>query len=137
MVHFYDSIPENLQEWILQQSVFFTATAPIKGDHINLSPKGLAADTFHLYDGNHAAYIDATGSGIETISHVYDNGRVTLMFCSLEQKPRIMRLFCKGRVIERKDPEFEPEMKRINKNGIPGTRAIVMLDIWKVSNVKH
>ncbi|KXS98118.1 hypothetical protein AC578_9389 [Pseudocercospora eumusae] len=85
---------------------------------------------------NHAAYLDATGSGAETIAHLYDNGRITIMFCSFGTKPRILRLFCTGRVIESQDAEFVETMRRIMgsglEEGVKGIRAVIMLEIWKV-----
>jgi hypothetical protein len=132
MPHFYDHFPQNLQDWALEQAIFFTASAPRKGKHINVSPKGLPSSTFSIFDPHHAAYIDATGSGIETVSHIYENGRVTIMFCSFDSRPRIMRLFCKGKVIEHDSPDFNPCLKRMGKDHMEGARAIIMLDIWKV-----
>ncbi|KAH8810574.1 hypothetical protein F5884DRAFT_897158 [Xylogone sp. PMI_703] len=131
MVHFYDSVPDSLQKWAMEQSVFFIASAPLNGRHVNLSPKGHPSATFHIFDGNHAAYIDTVGSGVETISHIYENGRVTIMFCSFEKTPRIMRFFCWGRVVERRDPTFNDVLSRMGKTIITGTRAIILLDIWK------
>ncbi|EMC91741.1 hypothetical protein BAUCODRAFT_79423 [Baudoinia panamericana UAMH 10762] len=132
MVQFYDSISDDLRDWALQQQVFFIASAPLTGSHINLSPKGLPASTLTVFDPNHVAYIDATGSGIETISHVYENGRATIMFCSFDKSPRIMRWFCKGRVVEYDDPEFEGWLKKMGKEKIVGTRAVILFDVWKV-----
>ncbi|KAI9758059.1 MAG: hypothetical protein M1835_000625, partial [Candelina submexicana] len=132
MVKFYDSIPPFLQEWALSQPVFFTASAPLAGQHVNVSPKGLPSTTFTIFDPNHCAYIDATGSGIETVSHVRENGRVTIMFCSFDTLPRILRFFCRGRVVEWDEPEFEPLLKRMGKERVDGGRAIIVLDIWKV-----
>ena len=99
MVHFYDKIEPNLEEWAMKQAVFFTASAPLRGRHINGSPKGLPATSCSILNPNLCAYVDATGSGIETVSHIQENGRVTIMFCSFETSPRIMRFFCTGRVI--------------------------------------
>ena len=135
MPHFYDHFPLNLQEWALQQPIFFTATAPTRGQHINCSPKGLTSTTFTVFDGNHAGYLDATGSGAETIAHLYDNGRITIMFCSFTTKPRIMRLFCTGSVIESQDPKFSKTIRRMGKEPeevMQGIRAVIMLEIWKV-----
>ncbi|KAL6879325.1 hypothetical protein J3F83DRAFT_768579 [Trichoderma novae-zelandiae] len=106
MVHYYKALPDNLREWALQQKVFFAASAPLSGRHINVSPKDLLDVTFHIFDPNHAAYMDTAGTGIETISHVYENKRITHFFCSLDEKPRIMRLFCTGNVVERTDLKF-------------------------------
>ncbi|KAI9722026.1 MAG: hypothetical protein M1812_001986 [Candelaria pacifica] len=132
MVKFYDSIPPFLQDWALSQSVFFTASAPLVGQHVNVSPKGLPSTTFTIFDPNHCAYIDATGSGIETVSHVRENGRVTIMFCSFETLPRILRFFCRGRVVEWDEREFEPLLGRMGKKRVDGGRAIIVLDVWKV-----
>jgi hypothetical protein len=138
MVHFYQSLSEDLRTWALQQQMFFIASAPLNGQHVNLSPKGLIQSTFHIFDSNHAAYLDTAGSGVETISHLYENKRATLMFCSLDGKPRIMRLFCHGSVVERTDPRFSELMQSIGQDGdFPGIRAVVMLEIWKVGVLSH
>jgi hypothetical protein len=132
MVHFYKSLPEDLRIWALQQKIFFTASAPLNGQHVNLSPKGLLQATFHIFDPNHVAYLDTAGSGIETVSHIYENKRVTLMFCSLDGRPRIMRLFCTGTVVERTDTKFTDVMQSMGQEEFPGIRAIIMLEIFKV-----
>lgn len=132
MPKFYESISDDLAEWAMKQPVFFTASAPLTGRHINISPKGLPSSTFSILSPNTAAYVDATGSGSETISHVYENGRVTIMFCSFGVTPRIMRFFCTGRVIEWDQPEFETVLARMGKKRIDGARAIIYLDVFKV-----
>ncbi|KAL7919745.1 hypothetical protein ACQKWADRAFT_329371 [Trichoderma austrokoningii] len=132
MVHFYKSLSGDLKTWALQQQMFFIASAPLNGQHVNLSPKGLTQSTFHIFDPNHAAYLDTVGSGVETISHLYENKRATLMFCSLDGKPRIMRLFCTGSVVEQTDSRFSKLMQSIGQKGeFPGIRAVIMLEIFK------
>ena len=132
MVQFFDSISPALSEWALRQPIFFTASAPLVGKHINISPKGLPSTTFTIFDGNHAAYVDATGSGAETISHIYENGRVTIMFCSFETSPRIMRFFCTGKVVEWDEPAFEPLLAKMGGKRVEGARAVILLNVWKV-----
>ena len=132
MPHYTESLSDDLRDWALAQPMFFIASAPLSGRHVNLSPKGLVSSTFHVFDASHAAYMDTMGSGVETISHIYENGRVTIMFCSFEAKPRIMRLFCSGRVVEKTNPAFQDTLKRMGKTALPGTRAVILLDIWKV-----
>jgi len=132
MVHYYDSISDELRDWALQQQVFFIATAPLNGKHINLSPKGLPSRTLTIFDPNHVGYIDATGSGIETVSHVYENGRATIMFCSFDKSPRIMRWFCKGKVIEWDSRDFDKWLGRMEKEKIVGARTLVLLNVFKV-----
>ncbi|CAD6569713.1 MAG: hypothetical protein ASARMPRED_003115 [Alectoria sarmentosa] len=132
MVHFWDSIPDDLRDWAFDQQVFFTASAPLTGKHVNISPKGLPSSTFSIFGPNHAAYVDATGSGSESISHVYENGRITIMFCSFAKSPRIMRFFCMGKVVEWDDPRFDVLLKKMGKERIEGARAVILLDIFKV-----
>jgi hypothetical protein len=90
-----DCIDDELRTWIEHQSVFFVATAPLTADgHVNLSPKGL--DTLQVVDESHVRYLDLTGSGAETIAHLRENGRITIMFCAFEGAPRILRLYGSG-----------------------------------------
>lgn len=138
MVKFYPSISSDLADWMLTQPLFFVASAPLAGDHVNVSPKGHPARSFAILNPNLAAYVDATGSGCETVSHVYENGRVTVMFNSFGSSPRILRLFCRGRVIERDDKEFEPFLKRMGKEmGLKSQRAIIVLDVFKVRGADY
>lgn len=132
MVKFFDSLSEDLTKWILHQPIFFTASAPLTGAHINISPKGLPTSTFTVFSPTQCGYIDATGSGAETISHIYENGRCTIMFCSFGPSPRIMRLFCTGRVVEWDTAEFESLIGRMGKKRVDGARAVILLDIFKV-----
>jgi hypothetical protein len=114
----------SMTEWALKQAVFFTASAPLTGR---------PATSFSILSPNLCAYVDATGSGIETVSHILENGRVTIMFCSFETSPRIMRLFCTGRVVEWNEPGFEGWLKRMGNKTFTGMRAVIVLDVLKVS----
>ena len=92
-----DRISDDLAAWIARQPVFFVATAPAgAGGHVNVSPKGL--DSLRVLGPNRAAYLDLSGSGIETVAHLRENGRITLMFCSFTGPPRICRLYGRGTV---------------------------------------
>src|SRR5690348_9615815 len=99
-------IDDDLRHFIEAQHVFFVASAPLdpKG-HVNLSPKGL--DTLRILDESTVAYLDLTGSGIETVAHVKENQRIVMMFCAFEGAPRILRLHGRGRVVEIGNCEFE------------------------------
>lgn len=137
MVKFYPSLNDSHIEFITSQPIFYVASAPWAGDHINISPKGHPSRTFSILNPNTVAYLDATGSGCETISHVYENGRVTLMFCSFGPSPHILRLFCKGRVVEKWDAHYQQlRAKMATENGdevdITGARAIIVLRVKKV-----
>ena len=137
MVKFYPSLEESHVDFITQQPIFFVASAPWAGDHVNVSPKGHPSRTFSVLGPNIVAYLDATGSGCETISHVYENGRVTVMFCSFGPSPQILRLFCKGRVVEKWDAYYQQlRAKMATENGdevdITGARAIIVLKVKRV-----
>src|SRR5437016_4248210 len=118
----YEMISPELASWIGRQHVFFVATAPLAADgHVNVSPKG--HDTLRVLDDHTVAYLDLTGSGIETTAHVRENGRITLMWCAFEGPPRIVRISGRGELTDPGDPRAIdagfPEMR--------GTRGVVMV----------
>ena len=92
MATVYDGIDPAMAAWIQAQPMFFVATAPLAGDGlINLSPKGTMG-TFRVLDEHTFAYLDITGSGVETVAHLRENGRICVMFCAFDGKPNIVRL---------------------------------------------
>jgi hypothetical protein len=123
-----DSICDELRAFIEAQRVFFVATAPLDGGHVNLSPKGM--DTFRVLGPDRVAYLDLTGSGNETAAHLLQNGRITLMFCAFDGKPVILRLYGRGSVVGPASPgwaELSPLFP-----ALPGVRQIVVADISRV-----
>ena len=127
MAKFYPDINESLQNFIKEQKIFFTATAPRKG-RINLSPKGI--DTFRCLDHKTVTYLDLTGSGNETAAHLNEDSRMTIMFCSFSEKPMILRLYGQGRVIRPRDKEWSTFYSYFTP--VPGERQIVVLEIDSV-----
>ncbi len=93
----YDALDDRLTAFIGRQRLFFVATAPREGGHVNLSPKGL--DSFRVISPTVVAYQDLIGSGAETIAHLGENGRITIMFCAFEGPPLILRLYGRGEVL--------------------------------------
>ncbi len=124
MADFFNTLDDSWIEFISTQKVFFTATAPAKG-RINLSPKGM--DTFQCLDETTVAYMDLTGSGIETVSHLNENGRMTIMFCSFTQKPCILRLYGQGSVVRPDDSDWEKYSEQFPDS--PGCRSIIVMNI--------
>lgn len=99
MGHFYETIPENIYNWILEQKMLFVSTAPLAASgHVNVSPKG--GQYFGLIDDKTFWYMDLSGSGCETISHLKENGRITVMFCGFLGAPRIVRLWGFGELFQ-------------------------------------
>jgi Pyridoxamine 5'-phosphate oxidase len=126
----FSSLRPDLAEWWSEQPMFFVATAP-SGDsgHVNVSPKGY--DTLRVLAPDRVAYLDLTGSGVETIAHVRDNGRITLMACAFNGNPRISRIYGRGTVHEVGAPEFDalaPEFP-----DLPGRRAIIEVNVERVT----
>ncbi|KAI8983182.1 hypothetical protein BD414DRAFT_490178 [Trametes punicea] len=130
MGQFYESIPPSLVPWLLKQEVFWVATAPLSPEgHVNVSPKGVR-DSLTVVSPNRVWYQDLTGSGVETISHLRENGRITLMFSAFEGAPRIVRLFGKGTVHEYGTPGYDALIPLENRR--PGSRAAIVIDVHKV-----
>jgi hypothetical protein len=130
---FYETIPQFLFKWILEQRMFWVSTAPLSSSgHINISPKG--GDYFGVLDERTFWYMDLTGSGSETIAHLYEpgNGRITVMFNAFQGPPRILRLFGHGHVLESGTGEFDEFVKKHDVRTLPGSRAIVLVEIHQV-----
>jgi len=127
----FGEIPDFLVAWIEKQQTFWVASAPLSADGlVNISPKGVAG-TFHVANPHQVWYEDLSGSGVETISHIRENGRVTILLNAFEGPPRIARLYGRGSVFEFGSPEYNsllPEGKRH-----PGSRAVIFLDVFKVA----
>ena len=120
----YPQLDDQLRAFIGEQKLFFIATAPAEG-RINLSPKGM--DTFRCLDARTVAYLDLTGSGNEAAAHLAENGRMTIMFCSFSEKPLILRLYGRGRVVLPGGGEWA-DLRRLFPE-LPGERQIVVLDL--------
>jgi hypothetical protein len=124
-----EAITDELAEFIAAQRVFFVATAPTDGGHVNVSPKGL--DTFAVLDPNTVAYLDLTGSGVETVAHLRENGRITIMFCAFDGKPNIVRLYGRGEVRPIGEPSADALLPRFG--GYPGARSVICVQVDRVS----
>lgn len=131
MGQLYESLDAPLREFISAQRVFFVATAPLSADgHVNVSPKGL--DSFRVLSPTRVAYADFTGSGVETIAHVRQNGRLTILFCAFAGPPKILRLYGRGRVVEPGDGEFTALLDLFAP--AIAVRAFVLLDVTRIAD---
>ncbi|RDW91808.1 hypothetical protein BP5796_01202 [Coleophoma crateriformis] len=132
---FYETIPPSLYRWILEQKVFWIASAPLSSlGHINVSPKG--GQYFGLVDPKTFWYLDLTGSGVETLSHLHEpgNGRITVLLNAFEGPPQIVRLWGHGEVLEYGTPAFASFIDTHKVNAIDGTRAVVLVHIHQVGS---
>jgi Pyridoxamine 5'-phosphate oxidase len=138
----YPELDERLWKFIDRQSVFFVATAPClsadgDGGHINLSPKGYR-DTFAVLGPRQVAYVDLTGSGAETIAHLRQNGKITIMFCSFGRESKILRLYGTGRIVLPGAREWEELLAHFPPAGYGSNaasrRAIIVVDLERVAD---
>lgn len=128
MPKFLPELDERLSEFIRKQRLFFTGTAPHKG-RVNVSPKGL--DTFRILSPSRVGYLDATGSGNETAAHLFENGRMTIMFCAFDGPPLIVRLYCRGRSVQAHHAEWN-ELRPQFGPPFPGERQLIIAEIESV-----
>jgi predicted pyridoxine 5'-phosphate oxidase superfamily flavin-nucleotide-binding protein len=132
MAKVHDDIGPELRAFLERQPMFFVATAPLSSDgRVNVSPKGLDG-TFAVLDPHRVAYLDLTGSGVETIAHLRENGRITVMFCAFDGPARIVRLAGRGTVTTCDEPEFAELAARFVLH--PGARAVVTIDVERVAD---
>jgi hypothetical protein len=131
----HDGISGRLREFVEAQPMFFVATAP-SGDagHVNVSPKGMSG-TFVVLGEHRVAYLDFHGSGAETIAHLAENARITIMFCAFEGAPNIVRFHGRGRAVPVTDPEFAELMTLFPQApDHHGARSIIDVDVRRVSD---
>lgn len=127
----YDEITPELADWLGRQRVFFVATAPLAADGlVNCSPKGM--DTFRIFSPREVAYLDLTGSGIETVAHLRENGRIVFTFCAFEGPPKIVRMHGTGEVVAAGSPEFE-KLRALFPDH-PGARAVIRAKLKRISD---
>lgn len=127
----FETIDTRLRTFLESQRMFFVATAPREGSHVNVSPKGMAG-TFAVLDETSVAYLDLTGSGVETIAHLRENGRICLMWCAFEGPPNIVRIHGVGEVLFPSHPEF-PAL-RLRFAGHEGVRSIIRVRATRISD---
>ena len=127
----YTELTPALIEFISAQKMFFVGTAPLSADgHVNISPKGM--DSFRVINPRSVAYLDLTGSGVETISHLKENARLVIMFCAFEGKPLIVRLHGTGEALERGHPDFAGLLSQFPD--LPGIRSIIRLSVERIAD---
>ena len=125
-----DHIDETTRKWIAAQHMFFVATAPGIGGRVNVSPKGL--DSLRVLNENEIAYLDVTGSGAETIAHIRDNARITVMWNAFEGPPRIVRIYGEGQVHLPGSEGFENLVGLFDAHR--GIRSVITIEVERVQD---
>ncbi|HLL67023.1 MAG TPA: pyridoxamine 5'-phosphate oxidase family protein [Micromonosporaceae bacterium] len=130
----HEGIDARLREFLLAQHIYFVGTAPSAADgHVNVSPKGMAG-TFAVLGEHRVAYLDYLGSGVETIAHLVDNGRIVLMFCAFTGPPNIVRLHGTGVATLPGDAGFADLLAAFPEPRTHGLRSIIDVTVTRVSD---
>ena len=118
MAKFFDQIEAAHQRFIEDQHIFFVGTAAETGS-VNVSPKG--TDALRVLGPNRVVWRNLSGSGNETAGHLARVNRMTLMWCSFDSRPMILRLYGQARVLHPRDDDwatldgmFEPQIHARN-----------------------
>jgi hypothetical protein len=131
MAKVYDELTDSLCQFIAQQKLFFVGSAPRDTDGlINISPKGMGS--LCILDSTTVAYLDYTGSGIESVAHIKENGRFVMMFCSFDSSPKILRLHGRAHVIERSASEWADLQQHFPESRM--ARAIIKTSITRIAD---
>lgn len=129
-----ERIEGRLRDFIEAQPLFFVGTAPLDGDgHVNISPKGRAG-TLVVLDEHRVAYLDFGGSHAETIAHLRENGRITVMWCAFTGPPNIVRVHGRGEPVFRDDPRFEELVALFGDADAAALRAVVVVTAEIISD---
>ncbi|KAK0471658.1 hypothetical protein IW261DRAFT_1344246 [Armillaria novae-zelandiae] len=140
MGKFYDEIPRYVMTMIQKQHMFWVATAPLSADgHVDVSSKGVKG-TFHIIDSHMVWYENLSGSGVETISHLHENGKITILFNTFEGPPSIIQGHCLlneyvhvGKFSEFGTPEYNALICLETRH--PGCCVVIMINMHKVGHV--
>ena len=125
----YAELDPAIREWISQQKMFFVSTAPLsQAGLVNCSPKGL--DTFRVLGRLTVAYLDLTGSGVETIAHLKENGRITIMMCAFDGAPKIFRFYGRGEALEKGSERYNELISNFGDQ--LGARAIIHVELDRI-----
>ena len=116
-----------LRHFIERQPLFFVATAGTNG-RVNVSPKGM--DTLQILGDNRIVWLNLTGSGNETAGHLLDHPRMTLMWCSFDIKPQILRTYGTARTLHPRDAKWDAMAAQLP--ALPGARQIYVQTIEMV-----
>ncbi|MBZ0260162.1 MAG: pyridoxamine 5'-phosphate oxidase family protein [Hyphomicrobiales bacterium] len=113
-----------LKAFIESQPLFFVATAAPEG-RVNLSPKGL--DSLRILSDTKIIWLNLSGSGNETASHLREHPRMTLMFCAFEGEARILRVYGNAKAIHPGEPDWAARLQHFPV--MAGSRQVLELEI--------
>ena len=84
-------------------------------------------DTCRVLGPNRICWLNLTGSGNETATHLGESPRMTIMFNAFEGKPKILRLYGAAKCLHHGHEAFETLLKEFPD--LPGTRQIIDMHV--------
>jgi hypothetical protein len=87
-----------------------------------------------VLDDQTLAYLDFGGSHAETIAHLRENSRITLMWCAFEGPPTVLRVHGRGEPVFRDDPRFAPLAATMADADDVGVRAVIVVTAERISD---
>lgn len=119
----YSELDDKQIAFIAAQHLFFVGTAAESG-RVNLSPKG--RDSLKVLGPNKLLWLNLTGSGNETAAHLQRVNRMTVMFCSYDKQPLILRLYGTAKTIHPRDAQWQDMISQF-----PRPPVLVRSTRWK------
>ncbi|MDX6591924.1 MAG: hypothetical protein QOJ13_1120 [Gaiellales bacterium] len=133
----FEDIDAKLTDWMAGQRLFFVGSAPAEGGHVNVSPKG-PIESLRVIDDRTVAYVDLVGSGIETVAHAGQNGRICIMLCAFDGPPRILRIHGEATVHRPGGDRYQELMAGFDLVAVPAAewvaRSIVEVSVQRVAD---
>lgn len=123
----FDELNRQHISFIESQHIYFVGTAGDKG-FVNVSPKGM--DSLRIVNETKVVWLNLTGSGNESAAHVLENERMTILFCSFDKQPLILRLYGLAKVVHPRNDEWSDLITLFPEN--IGARQIFLLDLTLV-----
>lgn len=120
----FSELSSSLISFIEKQHVFFVGTARSTGT-VNISPKGM--NSLKILNTKKLVWLNYTGSGNESAAHTLENPRMTIMLCSFEKKPLILRLYGQAQAVHPRDAQWDEYMKLFPESS--GARQFFTMDI--------
>jgi hypothetical protein len=120
----FAEIEGHLQSFIEHQKIFFVGTAA-PGGRVNIAPKGI--ETLRVMGAHRIVWLNLTGAENETAAHLAESPRMTLMWCSFDVKPMILRVYGNARCVHPRDAAWN-ELAALFPP-IPGSRQLLDLNV--------
>ncbi len=120
----FERIEPRLQAFIEAQKIFFVATAA-PGGRVNMAPKGM--QTLRVMATDRIVWLNLTGAENETAAHLLESPRMTMMWCSFERQPMILRVYGEATILHPRDDAWEARAGLFPP--LPGARQILDLDV--------